>query len=84
MTLADSQKVSDRKDGHSLGHAFVAVGVIELPVKLRANEGNYCVIVANSWGKGWGAGGYSCLTENWLIKFRQPSAFAAVTQVEVR
>ncbi len=84
VTLADSQKVSDRKDGHSLGHAFVAVGVIELPVKLRANEGNYCVIVANSWGKGWGAGGYSCLTENWLIKFRQPSAFAAVTQVEVR
>lgn len=84
VTLTDSSKVSDRKDGHSMGHAFIAVGVVELPVKLRASEGNYCIVIANSWGKGWGAGGYSCLTENWLMKFRQPSAFAAVTQVEVK
>jgi C1A family cysteine protease len=84
VTLAESSKVSDRKDGHSMGHAFIAVGVIELPVSLRPTEGNFCLVVANSWGKGWGAGGYSCLTENWLTKFRQPAAFAAVTQVEVR
>jgi C1A family cysteine protease len=84
ITLADSQKVSERKDAHSMGHAFIAIGVIELPTKMRSTEGNYCLVVANSWGKGWGAGGYSCLTENWLLKFRQPSAFAAVTRVEVR
>ncbi len=84
VTLADSNKVSDRKDAHSLGHAFTAVGVIELPVKLHTSEGNFCILIVNSWGKGWGAGGYSCLTENWLMRFRQPSAFAAVSQVEVR
>ena len=84
VTLAESNKVSDRKDAHSLGHAFTAVGVIELPVKLRSSEGNFCILIVNSWGKGWGAGGYSCLTENWLMRFPQPSAFAAVSQVEVR
>lgn len=83
VTVADALK-SERKDGHSLGHAFTAVGVIELPVKMQTSEGNYCVVVVNSWGKGWGAGGYACLTEKWLTKFRQPAAFAAVTQVDVK
>lgn len=85
ITLADSQKTSSGKlDGHSLGHAFLAVGVMELPEKLKATEGNFCIVVANSWGTGWGAGGYSCITQNWFEKYRQPSPFVAVTKVSIK
>ena len=81
ITLADENKGRDKLDGHSLGHAFLAVGVIELPQKLLATEGRYCIVVTNSWGKGWGAGGYSCVTENWLLKNRSQNSFVAVTKV---
>lgn len=70
-------------DGHASGHAFLAVGVVELPQKLQASEGRFCLLVANSWGKGWGAGGYSCVSENWLAKYRVPTPFMAVTKVRV-
>lgn len=84
VTLADSTKdVGIKLDGHSLGHAFLGVGVMELPEKLKATEGSYCIVVANSWGKGWGAGGYSCLTEKWLTKFRQPAPFVAVNKISI-
>lgn len=83
ITLEESAKVSERTDGHSQGHAFVGVGLMELPKKLQEKgEGNFCIIVANSWGKGWGAGGYSCITEGWLAKFRTKSIFVAVTRVD--
>ncbi len=85
VTLKDSLASSPPKlDGHAMGHAFLAVGVIELPEKLKASEGNFCLVVANSWGRGWGAGGYACLTENWLLKYRQPSPFIAVTEIRLR
>lgn len=85
VTLSDSTKTLDVKlDSHSLGHAFLGVGVIELPQKIRATEGNYCIVIANSWGEGWGAGGYACLTENWLMKYRQSSPFVTVTKVLVK
>jgi C1A family cysteine protease len=71
-------------DRHALGHAFVGVGVIELPEKARAQEGRFCIVIANSWGKGWGAGGYSCLTENWLVKYRQPAPFVSVTRISTK
>jgi C1A family cysteine protease len=82
VTLADSTTTRGVSlDNHALGHAFLAVGVMELPEKIKASEGSYCIVVANSWGKGWGAGGYACLTERWLTKFRQPAPFIAVTKV---
>lgn len=82
VTLADSTNTRGVSlDNHALGHAFLAVGVIELPEKIKSSEGAYCIVVANSWGKGWGAGGYSCLTERWLTKFRQPAPFIAVTKI---
>ncbi len=84
ITLADSKSTGAKLDGHAMGHAFLAVGVMELPEKLKASEGNFCIVVANSWGKGWGSGGYSCITQNWFEKFRQPSPFIAVTKVSVK
>ncbi len=83
VLIAEStKKLGAVLDAHNTGHAFLAVGVLELPVKLRATEGSYCILVANSWGKGWGAGGYACVTENWLVKFRVPSPFVAATRLE--
>lgn len=85
ITLADSEKKTGAKlDGHALGHAFLAVGLMELPEKLKATEGNFCIVVANSWGKGWGTGGYSCMTEKWFEKYRQPSPFVAVTKISTK
>jgi C1A family cysteine protease len=85
ITLEDSKKLNAGKmDSHSLGHSFLAVGVMELPKKLQVTEGAYCIIVVNSWGKGWGAGGYSCLTQNWLEKFRQPSPFVVVNKISLK
>ncbi len=71
-------------DSHSKGHTFLGVGVIELPEKLWKEEGSFCIVVANSWGEGWGAGGYSCLSEKWMLKFRQSIPLVAVTKVQVK
>ena len=83
ITIKDSS-VGGKLDSHAMGHAFLAVGVIELPKALKQTEGNFCLVVANSWGKGWGTGGYSCITERWFEKYRQPSPFIAVTKVTTR
>ncbi|MFZ4713306.1 MAG: C1 family peptidase [Bacteriovoracaceae bacterium] len=85
VTLEDSTKnLGVGLDSHATGHAFTAVGVIELPEKLRIIEGGYCLVVANSWGVGWGAGGFSCLTEKWLLKYRLNSPFVAVTKISIK
>lgn len=84
ISLADSQSTGKKLDGHAMGHAFLAVGIMELPEKLKATEGNFCIVVANSWGKGWGTGGYSCMTEKWFETYRQPSAFVAVTKISTK
>lgn len=82
ITLADAEKVSTR-DAHALGHAFLAIGFIELPQELKEKEGDLCVLVVNSWSKGWGSGGYSCLTLNWLTKYRTKAPFVALKTLEV-
>lgn len=82
ITYADSQKDSSiAMDDHAKGHAYLAIGYLELPEKYKNTEGSFCLLVANSWGKGWGAGGYGCLTEKWLTTYRTPSTFIAVTGV---
>lgn len=85
VTFADSRKSAGQKmDMHSLGHAFLVVGVMELPEKLKATEGNYCLVVSNSWGKGWGAGGHSCLTEKWLTANRSDNTFIGLRKVALK
>ncbi len=84
VSLAEVQNNTGKLDAHAQGHAMLAIGIIELPIKLKPSEGNFCIVVANSWSEGWGAGGYSCLTENWLIKFRQPAPFYAITKISIK
>lgn len=84
ITLGESEFTGQKLDRHSLGHAFLAVGVMELPKNLQEKEGHYCLVVANSWGRGWGAGGYSCITQKWFEKYRQPSPFVALTKISMK
>ncbi|MFL5785402.1 MAG: C1 family peptidase [Bacteriovoracaceae bacterium] len=82
VTVEDPSK-DVKMDNHAMGHAFLAVGIMELPENLHAKEGKFCLVINNSWGAGWGAGGYSCLTENWLMKYRLNSSFVAINSVSM-
>ena len=56
-----------KRDLHAKGHAMLFVGYMKLPKKLHPTEGKICFLTANSWGTGWGVGGYSCLSQNWVL-----------------
>lgn len=49
---------------HAGGHAYLIVGYRKLPD--LPDEGGMCFVVKNSWGKGWGVNGYSCMTLAWV------------------
>jgi hypothetical protein len=79
VTNRDAQKSNKE---HAGGHAIVLTGYMALPEKYWAEEGKVCFITANSWGKGWGVGGYSCLTERWMQE-HAISYFTVVEEMEV-
>lgn len=69
---------------HTGGHAITLIGYVILPEKFWAMEGKYCAITANSWGEGWGKGGYACLTEKWMRKFyKYSTSISQVNQVRL-
>jgi len=72
------------KDDHAKGHAILLVGVMQLPEFQHEDEGEFCLVAVNSWGEGWGRGGYSCLTENWLKAHNPKQYYAFVDRVDVR
>ena len=80
VTLKDVGKYDNEMNRHSGGHAILLVGFIRLPPEL--NEGRYCALTANSWGEGWGVGGYGCLTEKWMAQYERPR-YTALDSVEV-
>lgn len=49
-------------------HTVLGIGVLPLSKEIHSSEGKFCLLVVNSWGSGWGIGGYSCLTEKWIQK----------------
>ncbi|MGC6417039.1 MAG: C1 family peptidase [Bradymonadia bacterium] len=55
---------ADGSTVHAGGHAYLIVGYRELPQ--MPEEGGICFVVKNSWGKGWGVNGYSCMTLAWM------------------
>lgn len=81
VTLKEAT-ATHRVDGHANGHAIVAYGVLPLPKKIKSSEGEYCVLVQNSWGAGWGIGGHACLTQKWLEKYRSQNPAVSITKVE--
>jgi len=81
LVLDRESKTSGAMDKHAKGHAVLLVGYMKLPKVL--NEGSVCFITANSWGLGWGHGGYSCLSEKWLINNRNRNPFVTVSSLEL-
>lgn len=67
---------------HAGGHAYLIVGYRRLPK--MPEEGGLCLMVKNSWGKGWGVNGYACMTVAWMEAIgadRFTYGFPAVTEV---
>ena len=81
VTLSDSN-LSGQTDAHAGGHALVLLGLMKLPADLYRSEGRYCFIASNSWGEGYGVGGYSCLTEKWVQRYRVRNPFIAISSVQ--
>ncbi|MEC7277092.1 MAG: C1 family peptidase [Bdellovibrionota bacterium] len=69
---------------HAQGHALLLVGLMDLPEELHNTQGKKCIITANSWGKGWGKGGYACLSERWFKTYRYDMPFLVLEQVAVK
>jgi C1A family cysteine protease len=78
---SEAKKGNTKLDDHSKGHAVVLVGVMPLPSKVQAVEGKYCWIVKNSWGLGWGKGGYACLSDQWLANHRSTNPMVVLEQI---
>jgi len=74
-------KNNSKLDSHSKGHSVNIIGYFKLPRIL--NEGKVCFIISNSWGVGWGYGGYSCLSEKWLINHRKVNPFVVINKLEI-
>ncbi len=70
-------------DKHAAGHALLLIGVLDLPQELWAKQGKHCTLVANSWGEGWGVGGYACLSDAWFNQYRYQFAFLAVEDISL-
>ena len=72
-----------KTDTHAAGHALLIVGYMKLPTELHTQEGDLCLIVANSWGEGWGAGGHACLTRKWFDEYKIENAFMTIEKVRL-
>lgn len=69
------------EDAHAKGHALLLVGIMQLPPKLHTSEGKFCLMAKNSWGPGWGIGGFSCLSAKWIEKYRYNVPFIALNEI---
>lgn len=76
----DLRKGSDQ---HADGHAALVVGYYKLSNANINTQGRYCFLTVNSWGEGWGVGGYSCLTEKWLEKQRYKVSMLAISDIDI-
>ena len=83
FVFSSQAKEQSNRNEHALGHAVTAVGYMKLPKKLSPQEGRVCFIIANSWGRGWGKGGYSCVSEKWISRFRSSNSFVALTEISI-
>ena len=81
ITLADAGNVGDST--HAAGHAYLVVGARKLNTTKYPNEGGMCFIIKNSWGKGWGVNGISCITLAWFNEWRYPFGFPSIKDVSI-
>lgn len=70
VRASDPLNETEAQGQHVAGHAMLLIGFIKLPDAMLKEEGRYCAIMANSWGAGYGVGGFACLTETWMEQNR--------------
>ncbi len=83
ITKADADAVGDGASSHSAGHAYLIVGARQLNETEFPGEGGLCFVIKNSWGKGWGINGYSCMTLAWFNEWRFDSGFPQAYSVSL-
>ncbi len=69
------------ESSHARGHAYLAVGARKISETEFPGEGGMCFIVKNSWGRGWGTNGYSCITLAWFNAWRYSGSMPMVLDV---
>jgi len=79
ITLADAGSAGDVF--HAAGHAYLIVGYRKLPN--MQSEGGMCFVIRNSWGAGWGVGGYSCITLAWMEEWNYGYALDQPIAVDI-
>ncbi len=65
-------RVASGKEESDGGHCILAVGFVDnkdLPRGVSPGGGGGYLIIRNSWGSGWGDGGYAYLSYDWLKKW---------------
>ncbi len=80
LILAKNKNQGGSMDNHAQGHSILIIGFAKLPKIL--NEGSLCFITANSWGKGWGTDGHSCLSEKWILEHRLKNPVVVVENIK--
>ena len=81
ITLAGVDTSGD--SSHASGHAYLVVGMKKLSEAEYPGEGGMCFYIKNSWGKGWGVNGMSCMTLAWFNKYRYQTEFPTVLDLAV-
>lgn len=79
ITLKDAKKSGDSV--HAAGHAYLIVGAKKINDADFPGEGGMCFIIRNSWGKGWGVNGLSCMTLAWFNAWRYESRFPRIFKI---
>lgn len=84
ITLARSKQLGTTNvNMHTGGHAYLIVGARKLDESKFPGEGGMCFVIKNSWGIGWGANGFSCMTLAWFNNFRSDTFFDVALGIEV-
>ena len=68
---------------HAGGHAYLIVGARRLDEAKFPGEGGMCFVIKNSWGTGWGTGGFACMTLAWFNNYRDTSFYDVALDVAV-
>ena len=81
ITLAESGYAG--QTSHAAGHAYLIIGAKKLDETLYPGEGGMCFIIRNSWGKGWGVDGHSCMTLAWFNAFKYETGFPQILDATI-
>lgn len=81
ITWADTQSAGSTN--HASGHAYLIVGTRKLDETAYPGEGGMCFIIKNSWGKGWGVNGLSCMTLTWWNNHRYNDGYPVALAVSI-